>query len=377
MKKRLFLFSLILQLLFLSGCWDYKELDDESIVTGMAIDYMDGYYHVTFDIADTQSAGKDKTTKSKFIESDGKTVFDAVRNAINQYDRRLYFGDCSILVISKTVAESGIAPATDLMTRDAEARITTLPIISDQETAKAIIMQQGASNEISSYKIKNSLSAESRILSRVPMVTLYQANGMIASDGVSLALPLITLNEQQCAQLNGMAIFHKDKMIGTMRIEDSSTFMYIKNKVKTGLFLVSVNSENPNITLEIYQNSTKITPVIEQDRVTIKIETETTCALAENLSDVYYDTPEKWAELANTASGQLEHSIGELVRDVQKNNEGDIFGFGSEINAKYPDDWDRIKGDWDARFKDVTVEVHSQFKIINSALDKSRVKVGE
>ncbi len=72
-------------------------------------------------------------------------------------------------------------------------------------------MQQGASNEISSYKIQNSLDNESRILSRVPMVTLYQANGMIASDGVSLVLPLITLNAQQCAQLNGIAVFKRIK----------------------------------------------------------------------------------------------------------------------------------------------------------------------
>ncbi len=30
-------------------------------------------------------------------------------------------------------------------------------------------------------------------------------------------------------------------MIGTLKIEDTTTFMYIKNKVKAGLFLVSVN----------------------------------------------------------------------------------------------------------------------------------------
>ncbi len=45
MKKRLLIFPVIfIQLLFLSGCWDYKELDDQSIVAGMAIDYMDGCY---------------------------------------------------------------------------------------------------------------------------------------------------------------------------------------------------------------------------------------------------------------------------------------------------------------------------------------------
>ncbi len=96
-----------------------------------------------------------------------------------------------------------------------------------------------------------------------------------------------------------------------------------------------------------------------------------------DLSGVFYDTPEKWAELANAASRQLESSMGELVRDVQTDNDGDIFGFGSEINGKYPGYWDKVKGDWDVQFKDVTVEVHSEFKIINSALSKSRVKAGE
>ncbi len=36
---------------------------------------------MTFDIADTQSGGKDKPAKSRFIETEGKTVFDAVRVA--------------------------------------------------------------------------------------------------------------------------------------------------------------------------------------------------------------------------------------------------------------------------------------------------------
>ena len=47
MKRLIIIFSLVL---ILSGCYDYRELNDMSVVTGIGIDYKDDKYIVNLEV---------------------------------------------------------------------------------------------------------------------------------------------------------------------------------------------------------------------------------------------------------------------------------------------------------------------------------------
>ncbi len=157
-KKRMLLFALpVFCVVFLSGCWNYRELNTMTIVAGIAIDRVadNKGYHLTFEVLDIAEASGEKSTSvsSLLIETDGLTIFDACRNALQRSDSKLYFGACKTVIISEDLAREGITPLLDWFRRDAEARSTMDVYISSEETAADILKHKAITNNIVSYSI--------------------------------------------------------------------------------------------------------------------------------------------------------------------------------------------------------------------------------
>jgi spore germination protein KC len=116
MKYRKWLLLTIVILLngiFISGCWNYREVEKLAIVAGVAIDKGENNpYKITFEILQV-SGGKEAKTVSKIISMEGRTIFDAVRNAISLSGKKLYWSHTKIVVISKDIARNGILRVVD------------------------------------------------------------------------------------------------------------------------------------------------------------------------------------------------------------------------------------------------------------------------
>ena len=90
MKK--ILISLI-PLIFLTGCYNYRELNELAIVSAIEIDKIDDEFHVTTQIVNATNQNKAASTnQTAFIiyESTGKTLQEAFRNVIKQSSRKIY-----------------------------------------------------------------------------------------------------------------------------------------------------------------------------------------------------------------------------------------------------------------------------------------------
>lgn len=66
-----------------TACWDYREVDRLTIVTGFSIDKANnGGYLFTIEVVDLQGATSDKPVKSVLIESEGEGLLSAARNTV-------------------------------------------------------------------------------------------------------------------------------------------------------------------------------------------------------------------------------------------------------------------------------------------------------
>ena len=101
MKK---IFILIILLLSVSGCWNYKELDDYSIVTGIAIDKSKDDYEVSVLISNASKSSGDSPdssqSKSVVYSGKGNSIFKALKDISLISPKELYLDHFSILVIS-------------------------------------------------------------------------------------------------------------------------------------------------------------------------------------------------------------------------------------------------------------------------------------
>ena len=145
MKKYIYRFSAFLAAvcwcLTCSGCWDYKGLDQLTIVAGFALDQSpEGGYLLSLEVIDADSVESQSAASSKLIQSEGKTVADAVYQIGTQFYNNVYFGNAEILILSRPlVEEKGLYDIIDSLLRDNGIRDNLTILISGEKTAHELI----------------------------------------------------------------------------------------------------------------------------------------------------------------------------------------------------------------------------------------------
>ena len=122
MKKILTVIIIIL----LSGCYNYKELNEIAIVSSISIDKKDNEYLVGAQVMNVKNEKESKSSNVIVFETKGKSIEEALRKMTTKSNKKLYGGHLGKLVISEDIAKEGIINIIDLFQR--------LPEIKDEFT---------------------------------------------------------------------------------------------------------------------------------------------------------------------------------------------------------------------------------------------------
>lgn len=383
MRKRApFIIFIILIIASSSGCWDYREIDKLSIVTGIAIDRGENSkYRLTFEIVDTQEGGIEKKTKSKLIESEGETIFDAVRNASKVTSPRPYFGHMRIVILSEQIAEEGVIDIIDFLNRDPEPRLNIDLLVSKEKTANEILSTDSVTTAIRSFDIKQMLDTQED-LSKLPRVMVYQFVNALPCEGIVPVLPTVQVIKsggKEKSALSGTAVFKGDKMVGYLDEEESEYYCYITDKMQKGLVVIEDSPEIEGIdtTLEIYDSKTEVKPVCSDGKVSIDIIIKVHAAIAELRGSSKFENETEVLKIQKAAEEYLESKTAMAIQSVQKKLGLDIFGFGKKIYSEMPQLWKEIGSDWNSIYKEMDVNVSASVELKNRGLLRHPVKVGE
>jgi spore germination protein KC len=385
-RSKLFLlaFLFIINTIILSGCWNYKEIDNLAIVAGVAIDKGENGndYKLTAEIIDIRPIGREASQiASKRIEAYGKTIFDAIRNAIKISAKKLFWSDAKVFVISQSVAKEGILPILDFIYRDSEPRLQLHILISKEKTANELLTQQSITTDIRSFEMEEMVLSD-KYLSKSPQIEVDQITNALAGESASFTLPAVgvVINDgYRTSELSGMALFKKDKFIGFMDEDNTKYFLFIKNQIEGGLLLEKVSPEGskPDVTFEVFKNKTRVRPVYSKGEISMSIDVsaEVTVDELDTLQD--YTTEKGRNVLIKKAEQSLRTQLADVIKKVQRDYNTDIFGFGNIIYQEMPSLWKSIKPKWDKIFSDLDVNINTSINIRNSALAKNPIKVGD
>lgn len=364
----------------LAGCWNYREVETLSIVAGIAVDQGSraGTYAVTVEALDFSSGGtKNAEVKPLIVTSEGSSVFDAVRNAIKKSGQKLFFSHCKVVIISRELAAEGISPVLDWFSRDAEPRITLELVVSKGQTAGELLLQKPISGQIISLEIDKMLESDAISLAEAPNVKLYQASDILGAEGESLSLPAVTVSgspKGDTPELAGAAIFRRDRLIGFLSSDEAKYLLLAQNKVSGGLLPLDKESGEPDVTLEILENHTKMIPSVAGGSPSIRLEIDMKAALAEMETEKDYENMAGLAAVEADAERELEDGMKALVARTETTYDSDIFGFGEKLHQYFPEYWKKSGKDWEARFRDLTVTVSARVQIENTATVGKRAK---
>lgn len=378
---RVSVFSLILLLspLFLTGCWNYREIDEMAIVAGVAVDKgVSSKYKITAEVVQIGKE-KDAQIKSKKVILEGNTVFDAVRNAISLSGKRLYWSHSKVVILSEEIAKDGVSKIIDWYNRDAETRADVHILVAKEAFAKEIFTVKGIFEEIISYEIDDMLGNQ-KSLSKAPEIEIWRFINDLQAKGVGATAPVITLAQAdgvKTPSVLGTAIFKKDKLIGYLNQHETKDMLFIKNEVKSGLLILGEKDLKTPVSLEIFSNKTTVEPVVQEGIIEMKINMEVETAIDEIDGNENYieETGRKKLELA--ATSKLKADIEETIEKVQAEFGVDIFGFGTILRENEPKTWKLVEDDWENYFKTLKVSVNTKVHIRNSGMMSKPLEIAD
>ena len=174
-------------LFLLSGCYDYKELNDYAIVTGIAIDKIKDKYEVSVLISNSSKTSSDAESKESDVvvySGHGDTIFEAFKDIGLSSPKEIYIGSFSILLISEDVAKEGINNVIDVFLRYPNSRKSFYLTIVKNDKAKDVLKIMTPLANFPSQNISNNLASSTSLQGIIRKVSFNELLSILVQDGI-------------------------------------------------------------------------------------------------------------------------------------------------------------------------------------------------
>jgi len=383
-KKKLVILIFIIYMcpIILCGCWNYKEIETYEIIAGMAVDKdkITNKYILTIEIITAQLQGSSSSTSSKLYRSEGDSIFNAERSMVAKIGSPIFFNDAKVIIISESLAMEGVIPTIDWTNRDSASRSDMWMLIAKGNSAAEILKANVKPNQIVSFNLDNCMN-ESKLLSKFPESKVWSFIDGISSKGKSETVATVKneFDEENIApRLGGSAIFKSDKLVGYLDDDETLYMLMIKNKLKEGLItLKHVSGSDTNITLEIFKNRTKLTPLYNNGKVSLIIDIYPVVTIGEVLGTKNFMDEENLKILQGEAEKKIEAQIQYLISKLQKDYNSDVLGFGEIFKEEKPMVSKNFQKNKEGIFASIKTEVNVHLQIKGSGKTKYPISIGK
>ena len=186
---------LLLPLIFLMcGCWNYKELNNLAMTTGIAIDKIDNDYHVTLLISNSKKQTNDNNkpqASTAAYEGSGKTMYEAISNASDNISKEVYLGHLAILVLSEEIASSDMLNVVDFLFRYPQIRNEFQLILAKNSKASDILKVTTPLESFPSLNVSENLKNTNKRQGIIYTVNFNEFIKTFLESGVEAVLPSV------------------------------------------------------------------------------------------------------------------------------------------------------------------------------------------
>ncbi|RTR27131.1 Ger(x)C family spore germination protein [Robertmurraya yapensis] len=372
-------------LFLLSGCWDKKELNEVAVVMGVGIDKVDKEYKITAQVikppTGEQAGGGGSELPTWSVSATGRTVLGAIRNLNELSPRRLYFAHLQVIIFGDELAREGIAPAIAWFERDRDSRAGALLVVT-KGTAEDLLNQKIELGNVSSKSMSELIERSTIRQISAMEIKLRDLMTILSTPGIEPVLDVINPKEirgkVETFELDGVAIFNKDKLKGYVYGSDATGTEIINSKLNFSIIEGKCpKQEEEYFAFQITDFLSKVKPELKGERITLKVNVtlegnllDQTCPL-DLLKTEYLHAVEK--EIAMNIKNSVENEF-----QVAKNLGSDIYGVGREVRRFYPEYWKEIRGSSDYLNRvDFDIKVKSNLRRSGLIIDPTEVKVKE
>lgn len=402
-----------------SGYLHEQDINDLAYVIAIGFDVgNDDKLKLTFQISipsansSGSSGGGDGSSSSEKGVSDtlNQTVecnsFNSGLNTANNIiSKRLNLSHCKFIIFSEELASQGISDYIYTLENNIELR-SNCNILVSTSTAEEFINSSTPILEHSTSKYYEIITTASRYSGYTSNATLNTVYTSIADDFSETSTMLGNVQKDESSEdessssgdssseesgssggnssssgqtssengmttdiiIGGIAVFKKDKLVGTLSKEETIPYLIVTDKLKECVVSIpSPFSEGNYIDLHIYDFS-KTKNNVKLDSSGPQITTDVTLKSTILSNDFDFDSSSKEdiEKIISVASDHLKNQIINYYEKTAREFKSDITGLGKYAVYKFPtiNDWENYN--WPEKFETATFDVNVEVNIESS-----------
>ncbi|WP_125444177.1 Ger(x)C family spore germination protein [Bacillus thermotolerans] len=374
MKKLLLLLSFSGALFLLGGCWDRTEINDLAIATSAAIDQKENdQIELSLEIFLPKAFGGGSAQRGQaggqgitlVISQTGSNMAEALSKLQGVLPREIFWGHCKTFVFSEAVAKKGIIDHLDFLLRQPDIRERAYIFVSEKK-ARRILEQK---TNLEPYTGQALL--EQTDFGIGMRVTMQELDEMLISRMQSAALPYLKIKTQKkseeekfrFADISGVAVFRKDKMIGRLSEERTRGLLWLRDEIKGYTVSASPPGVNGVVSVNPVSVYSKMTPLIVDGKWRILLTIKTDGVIVQNSTPLDFFNPTSLASVEAALQDSIETRVRESLEKTQHQMKADVANFAAEFYREYPEEWKQVENHWTEKLPEVQVDVEAKMVI--------------
>lgn len=251
---------LILFLPLLTGCYNYKELNNLGITTSVSIDYQDDNFYVIAEVVNpVKQQDASSGEKSSFITftSSASSLQEAFRKVVLESPRQLYASQLQIIILSEEVVNNHLPEVLEYFSRDPETRTEIKVIIAKNHESTESITIQTLLSDFSSSNILESLKLQGKVYGITYELTVNELLNMYMDPYLEITMPSMILygdleegNEKENlttsvpkakVMIDTNAVIKDNKILGYLDTEEAKIVNLMNGKTKQTILNIPYN----------------------------------------------------------------------------------------------------------------------------------------
>ena len=370
---------IILLLPLLSGCYNYRELNELGITTAVSIDYKDNNFILISEVINPiKQQDVSASNNSPFVNftSVAPSIQEAFRNTVLESPRQLYLSQLEIILVSEEIINNHLEEFLEFFSREPETRTEIKVIIAKtDESTKGITIQSLLTN-FSSSNILESLEVQNKLLGLTQEVTINELLNMYLDPNLEIVLPSMILygssdigDEKEnittsipktLVKVGTTSVIKDGKILGYLSEEESKTVNLINgNLTKT---ILKISYEDGYVVFEPNRIKTKQKLDIKDNKITIEISGFS--KIKEFHTNKNIKNMKTVEELNKYFNKEIENMIKDNFNKIREKYNTDMFGFQElyyrtdhKYFKKYCSNW------YETTFPNIELEVKSNIKL--------------
>ncbi|MEK5215727.1 Ger(x)C family spore germination protein [Psychrobacillus sp. FSL H8-0487] len=372
MKNYRLYFILLFLPILLIGCVETNILDrvglvilvgydvgkEERMATTSAVREVNPEFHSNVEVVTTENS----TSKGNRVKTNRKL------------SKKVVVGQMRVVLFGEELAKDGIHRYVDAHLENPTVSNGLYMAVTEGEVAPLLEYEYQNIEDIGQHifrLLEQNIEQENMISS-----TLHEVGRDLYSEGVDLFMPIIK-KEEELVELSGIAIFKNDKMVSSIRPEDTFYVKLIGGNYKSGTFETILTKEE--IPDDLMKNKPDEIPIAfdaltsEKELKLINKNTpefDLNITIKTRLTEIYPDVnigdPKTVKKLEDAISKNLSSEISRVIAYCQS-VESDIFAFGDKYRSSVRNS-NLTKEKWHELYKNMKVNVKVDLTILRSGV---------